>query len=221
MDKGTLSILVAALMVTSGLFGLFLVGDSAGEEAEEIMGMPPEDTTNRIEMPKSTSDHFTRNMGQWDSGLEYIGKADMGYVGFTRDGVYFDVIKEVEDDENGIPHFTGHVIHLTFDGSNYVRPMGEEEIAAQYNYLIGEESNWHTHVPNYNMVSYDNVWDGIDVDYRYDDSGLKYDIILSPGADPDNILLTMKGQNDLKILGDSLVVDVDGEITLVDSQLDV
>jgi len=220
-NKGALSILIAILMASSAFSSIFLVGGSAGTESEEVVEIPPPDMTERIELPRSSTQHFTKNNGQWNSGLEYVGKSDTGYVGFDREGVYFNIIKEVEDDQNGDPCFTGHVIKLSFDDPNYLRPVGEAQIGAEYNYLIGQESNWVTHVPNYNEVTYYDVWDEIDVKYHYSDSGLKYDIIVEPGADLSNIRITMEGQRSIDITDDSLAIDVDGEVTLIDTELDV
>ncbi|MGA1873077.1 MAG: SBBP repeat-containing protein, partial [Thermoplasmatota archaeon] len=220
MRKGTLSILAAALMVTSAFFGLFMAGAPIG--AVEPEDPVPSDITERIEMPKSSYQHFTKNMGQWYTSYQYVGKTDLGQVGMAKDGVYFNVVKEVHDNaEHEAPTMIGHVLKLSFDDSNPLRPEGQQEIGAKYHYLIGDKSNWVTHVPNYNEVVYADVWDGIDVKYHYGGGeGLKYDIIVSPQASPSDIRMTMEGQKMLTIVGTSLVIDVDGEVQMTDSNLE-
>ncbi|MBN1389361.1 MAG: SBBP repeat-containing protein [Candidatus Thermoplasmatota archaeon] len=180
-----------------------------------------DDAAPTMEPTYSMSNHFTKNNGQWHSGLDYVGKTGMGYIGLNKEGVYFNIIKEVEDDENGDPRFTGHILELTFEDSNTPWPTGGSEIGAKYNYLIGDQPNWVTHVPNYLQISYPEIWDCIDITYRYSDNDLKYDIILKPGADPSDIKMTMKGQKGMDVVDRSLVIDVDGEATMVDRDLDV
>ncbi|MGA1820464.1 MAG: hypothetical protein ACMUHU_05580, partial [Thermoplasmatota archaeon] len=220
MSKSTVSIFMALLMITSALFGLVLAGKSADSiEMEEIT---PDENIEKIEMPRSTYQHFTKNLGQWDSGFDYVGKWDLGSVGMDRDGVYFNIVKEVVDqeDEREAPVMIGHVLKLSFDDSNHLIPEGQAEIGAKYNYLIGEESDWVTHVPNFNEVVYSDVWDGIDLKYRYSNEGLKYDFILSPSSDPSDILVTVSGQGSIDITEGSLLIDVDGEVQVFDSNLE-
>jgi hypothetical protein len=54
-------------------------------------------------------------------------------------------------------------------------------------------------VPNYAEVWYKNLYDGIDLRYYTNEKGLKYDFIVSPGADVENIRLKYIGAEKLEI----------------------
>jgi len=221
MRKGTVSILLTWVLISSATMGLLIVRPVEG--FDEI-GIPdPIDNPPVSDYSDSHKGHFTRNDGQWSSGYEYVGSSDMGYVGMNRDGIYFDIIKEViENEEPEPPTHIGHVLKFSFDGANYLRPDGREEMVTKYHYLIGEEVNWVRHVPNFEEVWYPNVWDGIDISYRFGESGgVKYDIILSPGSSPLDVRITLDGHKNLEVIDDSLVIDVDGEVVIEDSGLDV
>ena len=68
----------------------------------------------------------------------------------------------------------------------------EELLAGYTNYLLDPDPrNWRTHVPNYRRVRYRNVYPGIDVVYYGNPRELEFDFVVSPGADPRRIRLTL------------------------------
>ncbi|MCD6383508.1 MAG: SBBP repeat-containing protein, partial [Thermoplasmata archaeon] len=112
-------------------------------------------------------------------------------------------IKPVSVRERGV------VLKYTFVGANDAVPRGRERCSWYTNYFIGSNpDNWYTEVPNYKEVAYSNVWDGIDIIFRLKDGALKYDIVLSPGAEPEKIKIKVEGNTGLKINEDGeLVID--------------
>ncbi len=94
----------------------------------------------------------------------------------------------------------GVVLRYTFLEANDPTVEGKKRCSWDTNYFIGKDPNrWYTDVPNYREVVYHNVWDGVDVIFRLSNGFLKYDIIISPGADPEEIKIRIDGCNDLKI----------------------
>ena len=67
------------------------------------------------------------------------------------------------------------------------------------NYLIGNDpSQWHSSIPNYAGVFYDNVYPGVQlVYYGNSQRRLEYDFVVSPGADPREIQLEFAGVDGL------------------------
>ncbi|MGC2604768.1 MAG: SBBP repeat-containing protein, partial [Silvibacterium sp.] len=63
------------------------------------------------------------------------------------------------------------------------------------NYFIGNDpSKWHTDVPTYAKVRYQSIYPGIDLLYYGNQEGrLEHDFVVSPGADPNAIVLSMRG----------------------------
>ncbi|MGH9282958.1 MAG: SBBP repeat-containing protein, partial [Acidimicrobiales bacterium] len=74
------------------------------------------------------------------------------------------------------------------DGS--VAPRQGEQLSGVSNYLSGDDpARWLLGVPGYQSVTYPGAYPGIDVVYRGAKSGLEYDFVVAPGADPDRIRL--------------------------------
>ena len=94
---------------------------------------------------------------------------------------------------------------------------GLRELPGRTNYLIGNDpSKWHTDIPTYASVEYQQVYPGIDLLYYGNRRQLEYDFIIAPGANPDSIRLGLSGTRQPKIDPDGdLVLPVgDGELRL-------
>src|SRR5437763_8295160 len=69
-----------------------------------------------------------------------------------------------------------------------------EQQPSRSNYFIGNDPHkWHTGLANYAKVPYRNVYPGVDLIYYGNQRQLEYDFVVSPGADPDKILLAFDG----------------------------
>ncbi len=78
------------------------------------------------------------------------------------------------------------------NASASVEPL--EQQPSKSNYFIGNvPERWHTNVPNYAKVRYRSLYPGVDLIYYGNQRQLEYDFIVSPGADPDKILLDFQG----------------------------
>jgi hypothetical protein len=72
---------------------------------------------------------------------------------------------------------------------------GLADLPGTSNYFIGNDpKNWHTNVPNYAKVRYENIYSGIDLVYYGNQSHLEYDFVVAPGADPGRIKLAFEAQ---------------------------
>jgi hypothetical protein len=105
----------------------------------------------------------------------------------------------------------GQVLKYTFVDCNPVEPIGENACSHYHNYFIGNDhEKWASFVPNYKKVRYEEIWDNIDLVYYFNEEGLKYDLIIHPGADPYDIRIQIDGANDLSInLHGELVIGTD------------
>src|SRR5262249_16053033 len=57
-----------------------------------------------------------------------------------------------------------------------------------------DPSQWHTNVPNYAKVAYQNVYPGVNlIYYGNNQQHLEYDFVLAPGANPSAIQLSFQG----------------------------
>jgi hypothetical protein len=144
--------------------------------------------------PESGPAAFTENRGQWDGEVRFGTQG--GRVWFADDGVWLD-IREEGDGGSGTG---GVVLKQEFVGSDGAAPRGYDELPHRSNFYIGDDpALWRTNVPNFEGVLYKNVYQGIDARYHWDASGLKYDLIVHPGADPSDITLSYKGAEGLSV----------------------
>jgi Beta-propeller repeat len=101
------------------------------------------------------------------------------------------------------------VLGIDLQGAEpHPRAVGEEPLPGTANYFIGSDpSQWHTGIPTYAEVRYQDVYPGIDLVYYGHQGQLENDFIVAPGADPQAIRLSMAG-------AESVEVDATGRLAL-------
>ncbi len=100
-------------------------------------------------------------------------------------------------------------IHMQIVGANSAASVaGVNPLVTKINYFIGNDPNqWHTNVPTFAKVQYDEVYPGIDLVYYGQGRDLEYDFVVSPGANPNQIALSFSG-------ADSIELDDEGNLVL-------
>jgi hypothetical protein len=92
------------------------------------------------------------------------------------------------------------ILKQEFVNANEVKLVCRERLSWNSNFFYGNISeDWCTDVPNYAEVWYENIYDGIDLRYYTNDKGLKYDLIVHPGADPNHIRMKYNGAESIEI----------------------
>ncbi len=100
-------------------------------------------------------------------------------------------------------------IKANFVGANPNPQMvGLEEMEYKCNYFIGNDPDeWHTNVPNYHAIVYEEIYEGIDLKYYGNGTQMEYDFIVSPGADPSQVSIQYEG-------AESIAVNANGELVV-------
>ncbi len=81
-----------------------------------------------------------------------------------------------------------------------MQPVGVERLSWNSNFFYGNDSEkWCVEVPNFREIYYENLYDGIDLRYYSLENGLKYDLIVHPGADINQIKVRYLGAENLRI----------------------
>jgi hypothetical protein len=77
-------------------------------------------------------------------------------------------------------------------GSNpHRRVEGLDPLPGKSNYFVGNNpAKWHADIPTYAKVKYRDVYPGVDLVYYGNQGRLEYDLVLSPGTDPNVIRLS-------------------------------
>ncbi len=109
----------------------------------------------------------------------------------------------------------GPVVRMQVAGGNSnAQATTQDQLVTKINYFIGNDpARWHTNVPTFGKVQYDNVYPGIDLVYYSNQGQLEYDFIVSPGVDPNLIQLNFAGADSVAInaAGDLIVQAADIE----------
>lgn len=161
------------------------------------------------EVPKA---RFTENKGQWPAQVLYRAMLPNGAL-FVERGAFTYVLQQgggAHDHAAGPGHvhepYRAHAFRVTFEGGNAASATGSLTQAHYENFFLGDDpEQWGTGCKVHGEVVLHEVWPGIDlrIDGR---SGLKYDLIVSPGADPDQARFVYEGQSSLQLRDGKLIV---------------
>jgi gliding motility-associated-like protein len=179
---------------------------------------------------------FVENKGQWDAKVKYRSDFPTGSFFLENNGFTVQLLnpQDVEDFAS-LNHHTHskkavaanrkndlltnglktHVYKVEFLGANFTTPLiAEKPLNTYNNYYIGNNpSNWANNCKVYGAVTYQNIYPNIDVRYYADEGNLKYDLIVKPGGNPNQILMKYMGIDNLKIKNDELVINTSvGEV---------
>ncbi|HET7119275.1 MAG TPA: PKD domain-containing protein [Hanamia sp.] len=166
---------------------------------------------------------FIENKGQWDPRVKFKSNAGSGAFYLTEKG--FTVAQyNPQDVENiKIRRHEGisvnaresskaapinndnkvrtHTYSMEFMNSQSPQIIPDKPSTSVNNYFIGnDKTKWASNCKIYLGVTYQNIYKGIDVRYYVDGGGnLKYDFIVHPGADVNNIAMKYSGTNKITV----------------------
>lgn len=88
-----------------------------------------------------------------------------------------------------------------------VNPVASEPGSTRYNYILGNDRRkWASGLLAYRHVFYSDIYPATDLDVYLNESGVKYDFILHPGADPSYIKMKYEGAEGVKIINQTLYI---------------
>jgi hypothetical protein len=157
---------------------------------------------------------FEENRGQVDKQVTYLSRGSTSTLFLTPTEAVLTLHRGESKEKQAS---TMSVVRMMLHGANRSPHItGEHEMSARTNYFIGNDlQQWHTDVPQYERVRYEQVYPGIDVIYYGQQQSLEYDFEVAPGADPRRIVRGFKGVRHLKIesgSGDLLLMTGSGEV---------
>lgn len=99
----------------------------------------------------------------------------------------------------------GHIVRMEFVGGKPSPVRGEGELEARYNYFLGnQESKWASDVPSFAEARSEQIYDGVEARWYFDQGRPRYDLIVAPGADPQKIQMRFQGTQGVSTDGRSL-----------------
>jgi len=117
----------------------------------------------------------------------------------------------------GLEYQPPQVVQMRLAGGNAkAHVVGLDELPGHSNYFIGNDpKKWRTSVPSYAQVKYEGVYPGVDLVYYGNQRQLEYDLVVAPGADPNQIKLSFAGAEGMRVdaaSGDLVVKVGDDEV---------
>lgn len=167
--------------------------------------------------PTSSDLRFVKNKGQWGEIPLYKVRFSGGDLWLCKDRLTFSFVAFPElDEDNGHFHTTskdlhgktikGHVYSIEFKGANPHPQIIESHLfEAYHNYFLGNDPDlWASNVPQYGLITYKDIYPNIDFRIYGLQNALKYEFIVHPGGDPNQIQLVYNGADKLKIKNNDL-----------------
>ena len=153
------------------------------------------DNETNIKEKSSIPLFFTKNKGQFPEEVLFQIQTSSATVYLCKDEIV-TVFKRQGVDESEVEILS--TVTKLVDANESVIAQGEGILPHHNNYFIGNNPDkWYTEVPNYKAVYYNNIYPGIDLKFYSAINSLKYDFIVSPGADPSIIQIQYKGIENL------------------------
>ncbi len=169
---------------------------------------------------------FVPNQGQVDPTVQFVSRAP-GLALYLTAGDATLVLVKPRPHAHGHHHPLSHgsallattglsatapisaaTVRLHVVGANAAaQAIGQDQLPGIANYLVGSDpAGWHTGLPTYAQVSYQDVYPGVDLVYYGNQAQLEYDWRVAPGADPHAIAFQVQGARGLRVDGDGALV---------------
>ncbi len=170
---------------------------------------------------------FKENKGQWDSKVLFRTEFNGNEIYFGKDFVTYQLLNQEDlrrsrgrhghgndaaDPDR--PFIRGHAFQIRFLSSASVSATGLSAVKEYFNYYLGSDaSKWASRVQAFQKISYPALYPGIQLLASPTASGLKYDYLLSAGAQPSQIQFKVEGAS-AKIRNGRLEIETDAGLVV-------
>lgn len=149
---------------------------------------------------------FIENKGQWDKQLLYKAPLKGAELYVTKNKLtylFYDAEKlhDIQHENVLKDSIKSHVISIEFLNSNpNCEFKAHNSYSDYYNYFIGSDpSKWASRVLSYNKIYVTNIYPNIDFELYEHLGTFKYNFIVKPGGDINDIQLEYKGQDKIEL----------------------
>ncbi|WP_293369624.1 SBBP repeat-containing protein [Microcoleus sp. CAWBG556] len=162
----------------------------------------PNQQTSYGQIPLS----FIANAGQTDPNVKFQVKGAGHSIYFTPNEITFTAFQK--PNEPGNQATNSAIVRSSLANSNPNPTIsGLEKLPGVANFILGEDSSqWHTDVPTFNGVVYQNVYQGIDRVLKGTEGQLKSEFLVAPFADSSQIKMNYSGVNNIRLRDDGALI---------------
>ncbi len=169
---------------------------------------PMQESVIKEQAQQAVEAQFLENLGQvHNDQVIFYGEAFGIGIGFTDSSVLYRLSSTTTPRPQDLQlgsirneQSQPALIELVFLGANKVIPQGSKILPHTSNFFIGNDpSNWYSGIRSYREVVYTDLYENIDLVYHVSNDGIKYEFIVRPGGNPEDIELRYEGIDDLTI----------------------
>ena len=137
---------------------------------------------------------FLRNIGQMEPEFDYYADIFGGRVFITSDAEFVYSLNTKVDNESLL------TFKEQFIGSNKVSIKGEEESDIVINIFRGHDpAKWLNNIPAYKRISFNNIFNGIDLDLEAHGNNIEKVFKINPGTSAAEVKVNITGADHLSI----------------------
>ncbi|MBP5528354.1 MAG: gliding motility-associated C-terminal domain-containing protein [Bacteroidales bacterium] len=143
---------------------------------------------------------FVENRGQWEH--PFLFEAQLHNAALFLESGSITVVLRTPSSHPAPPAgcLRQHAYRMHFDGCNANTPTGFGLQPTYNNYMLGTDvSTWQSHVPLYDAVRYDDLYDNIDFEIYGGSLALKYNFIVHPNGNPSQIAIEYEGTDGMEV----------------------
>ncbi len=157
---------------------------------------------------------FEPNQGQTDGRVKFMARGSGYNLFLTPSNAVFSFPNASVDDE--LKPKESDVVTMNVVGANPAAQIsGKDELPGRSSYFLGSDpKKWHTNIPNFGKVQYEDIYPGIDLVFHAIQGQLEYDFVLHPGTSPKTIAIEFTGVKDIRLSsrGELVLETVRGQI---------
>lgn len=155
---------------------------------------------------------FTENKNQWANNIAYRAQLDGGALFIEKSGkLTFHLYDKDYYRARHLgkilgPNFKFHSYNLNFIGSNPSPEIKSKNEYSDYeNYFVGKsQEQWARNVHHYSELIIENLYNNINALYVGGNQSLKYNFIVKPNGNPDDIKINYTGVDKIKLKNGAL-----------------
>jgi Ca2+-binding RTX toxin-like protein len=165
--------------------------DRSGKTAKREPWNDPASSEMLGKLPVS----FVENRGQVpDRDIAHYVNTPTTSIGFSAEGLRLFLTDARSSNQRW-------GLALDFVGGR-ADPTAVDRQAGVVSYFKGDPTDWKTGIPTYGRLIFRDLWPDIDLVYRSDGPGLKYELVVHPGGDPNDIRFRWRGTNEVAVGSD-------------------
>jgi len=158
---------------------------------------------------------FIENKGQWPSVVTHRAEVPGATLWCERGALLIDryddeALAGIHGNIHVVPpdSLRHHAVRLRFlHAAPNTVSEASRQLSGRYNFLLGSDrSGWGRNAAAFAAITMKNIAPGCDAVFQEGRSGLKYDLVLAPGADASLVQFTYEGADKLALRDGALIV---------------